>query len=185
MSEEAGRLLAAISYQPGNGNALDVVMSTIASRLSENGYRVAGAVKHNTHRLDRRRCDMQLEILSSGETISISEDRGPEARGCSLDTGALESAVGMTIAGLERGADILVVNRFGKLEANGRGFRPAIEFAVGHDLPCLVGVSHEHMDAWQEFTGSVGQELSVHVDDVWQWCLSAQPSAIQNFRAVV
>ncbi len=185
MSEEAGPPLAAISYRPGNGNALDAVMSTIASRLLNNGYRVAGAVKQNTHRPGRRRCDMKLEILHSGETISISEDRGPEARGCSLDTGALESAVGMTITGLERGADILIVNRFGKLEANGRGFRPAIEFAVGHDLPCLVGVSHEYIGAWQEFIGAVGDVLPVQVDDVWQWWLGAQTSTIQDLRAAV
>ncbi|MEX5726690.1 hypothetical protein Ga0609869_000043 [Rhodovulum iodosum] len=52
---------------------------------------------------------------------------------CRLDPAALETAVGLVAAGLSSGADLLIVNKFGKHEAAGRGFRYVVAEAVAMD----------------------------------------------------
>jgi len=173
MTIEPRPLLAAVSYRRGAGNMIDTLLGTIASRLVKAGHGVAGAIKHETQRPDRHRCDMVLENLHTGEFVPISQDLGAEARGCMLDSYALESVVGSTLAKLESGAEFLVINRFGKQEVDGRGFRPAVEFAACHQVPCLIGLEQENLMAWRAFAGVLGEELPCNEDLVWNWCLDA------------
>jgi len=113
--------ITAIVYP--EGQHVDDLMRAIADRLRADGVRLAGAVQINQTRPWRPKCDMTLVDLSSGREVRISEDRGPEARGCRLDVAALDQAMVMTAAGLAAGADLLIVNKFGKMEAAGRGGR--------------------------------------------------------------
>ena len=78
--------ITAILYSEGRD--VDPVMARLASRLAESGVRIAGFVQCNLPRADRRRCDMALQEISSGEIIGISQDRGPLARGCHLNARA-------------------------------------------------------------------------------------------------
>lgn len=100
--------LGAIVYSAEQSAAADAVLTSVARVLAGAEYRLAGAVQHNPSRPDRCRCDMVLEDLATGELIAISEDRGPEARGCRLNPAALEQLVGAAAASLERGADLLI-----------------------------------------------------------------------------
>ena len=54
---------------------------------------------------------------------------------------------------LARGADILIINKFGKHEADGRGFRPVIAEALSNGIPVLVGINALNFDAFQSFVG--------------------------------
>lgn len=119
---------------------------------------------------------MVLEDLSTGQIVAISEDRGPEARGCRLDPAALERLFGAAAAGLDAGADLLVVNRFGKREAEGRGFRGAIEAAVTTGVPVLVAVSAANLDCWNAFTGALDERLEPNVVAAIRWCRGALPT---------
>lgn len=177
MTDQKNQLLAAISFQNGGGDAVDEVLRTIVDRLRDGGTSIVGAIKHNASKPGRTRCDMSLEDLSTGELTHISQDLGVEATGCTLDTGALESAVGLTQAGLERGGNFLILNRFGKREEVGHGFRSAIEYAAGHQVPCIVGLGQDHVQGWQDFTGSLSVELPCSIEPVWEWCRDAQSRA--------
>ena len=110
MSSQAAPL-GAIVYSAEQSAAADAVLTSVARVLAGLDTRLAGAVQHNPTRPDRCRCDMVLEDLATGEIIAISEDRGPEARGCRLNPAALEQLVGAAAASLERGADLLIINR--------------------------------------------------------------------------
>ncbi|MFN4192073.1 MAG: DUF2478 domain-containing protein, partial [Tabrizicola sp.] len=110
--------LAYVTLQ-GRGRT-DALIAAAAERLQAEGLRLAGTVQSNIERPDRRKCDMDLMILPDGPVIRISEDRGGLARGCTLDSGALEQSVAMVQQRLP-GADLLVVNKFGKREAEGKG----------------------------------------------------------------
>ncbi len=173
MTTKRRLLLASIAYRQGTGDALDGLLNAIASRLQQSEHAIAGAIKHSVLRPERCRCDMILENLHTGEFIPISQDRGAEARGCVLDASALEGVVGSTLSGLEDGARFLVVNRFGKQEVDGRGFRPAIEFAACHRVPCLVGVEQDNLSMWRAFAGDLHEELPSNLERVWDWCLGA------------
>lgn len=163
--------LAALVYEEGDGARVDEFLAGLARELRLRGVRLAGAIQHNTNGGDRCRCDMTLEDLSSGRLIDISERRGPEARGCRLDSFALEDAAGTVMASLESRPDLLILNRFGKREADGHGFRGAIEFALAINAPVLIAVSRASLPAWTAFAENIGEVLPFDDAAVLRWCL--------------
>lgn len=155
---------------PGRG-ASDLFLAQVVAGL-EGRLRLCGTVQTNTARADRRKCDMDLLILSSGEVLRISEDRGALARGCTLDTSVLAQAVVATEAALS-GADLLIVNKFGKTESEGGGFAPVIGEAICLGLPVLVGVNALNLAAFEAFADGLAAGLPADIPAVTNWCLNA------------
>jgi len=161
--------LAAMVYEPGHGQDADRLLSEVATLLRAAGVPLAGATQRAMERADRCACDMIVTDLHSDIEIPISEDRGSLARGCRLDASALERLVGSTLAALDSGARVLIVNRFGKRESEGRGFRPAIARALEAGLPVLIGVNRDHIAAWKTFSDGLALDLPVSLPDIVDW----------------
>lgn len=66
---------------------------------------------------------MAVEELFSGTVLQLSEDRRKEASSCRLDRSTLTQAAGLLLTALEDKPDILVLNKCGKVEAEGEGLR--------------------------------------------------------------
>lgn len=143
--------IAALVYQPGAG--IDDIMRDIAAHLRGRGWRLAGFVQLNEPRQLGARCNMTLQELSSGERLAISENRGREARGCMLDVAELVRGVAIASAALADRPDLLMVNKFGKTEAAGRGFLPVIVEAIESGVPVLIAVPAANLHAWLAFAG--------------------------------
>ncbi len=158
--------LACVSLA-GKGRTDACLMQAVAL-MSHYRLRLAGTVQSNPSRPDRPKCDMDMHVLPDGPVLRISEDRGAQARGCRLDAGALEAAVAATLERLD-GADLLVVNKFGKHEAEGRGFVPVIAAALELDLPVLVGVNPLNYAAFHEFTGGMARDLPADPAAIVDW----------------
>lgn len=159
--------LAYVTLQ-GRGRT-DALIAEVAAMLAANGVRLAGTVQSNIERPNRRKCDMDLVILPDGPTVRISEDRGDLARGCTLDTGALEQTVVAVQQRLE-GAQVLIVNKFGKREAEGRGLVPVIADALEVDMPVLIGVNGLNLAAFLAFAGDGVFPLPADPLIVADWC---------------
>jgi nucleoside-triphosphatase THEP1 len=101
--------------------------------------------------------------------IRISQSLGREARGCRLDAEGLERAVSETEMQLTRGADILIVNKFGKQEAAGRGFRPLIAEALDRGADVLVGVNPLNLRALLDFTDDLAVQLAPDARLISDW----------------
>lgn len=142
---------------PGRG-ANDRFLTDIVARLRSLEIRVAGTVQSNVERPDRAKCDMDIFVLPDGPVLRISEDRGDLARGCRLDAGVLEDAVLGVTRELPR-AEMLIVNKFGKQEAEGRGMAPLIAEALGSGLPVLLGVNGLNVQAFRTFAAGLGTAL--------------------------
>ncbi len=164
--------LAGILYGTGQGPQIDDMLVALVARLRARGVRLAGAIQHNTDNGDRCRCDMTLEDLATGQRIDISEKRGPESRGCRLDSFALEASVGLVTQSLSEQRDLVIINRFGKREAEGHGFRQIVEQAMEANVPVLVAVAEGQQAAWENFTGSYAERLPVDPDMILSWCQS-------------
>ena len=115
--------------------ACDRLLLSVADQLSDSGETLAGAVQENLEADGLPRCDMVLRILGRSERIEISQRLGPLATGCRLDPDALERAVGLVESTLPNGVSLLIVNKFGKQEAEGRGFRHVIAEALVRAAP--------------------------------------------------
>ena len=85
-----------------------------------------------------------------------------------MDPGALETSIAHSETHLER-ADLLIVNKFGKQEAGGRGFRGLIAEALARDLPVLVGLNTLNKPAFLEFTDGAAVELRPDATALRDW----------------
>jgi glycosyltransferase involved in cell wall biosynthesis len=162
--------LAYVTLQ-GRGRT-DALIAEVAALLAADGLRLAGTVQSNIERPHRRKCDMELAVLPDGPVVRISEDRGDLARGCTLDSGALEQTV---VAVQQRlgGAELLVVNKFGKREGEGRGLVPVIAEALELGLPVLIGVNGLNLAAFLAFAGEGVVPLPADAVEVARWCKAA------------
>lgn len=140
----------------------------IAAAVAQVQGRLAGTVQRDVARADRSLCDMELVVLPDGPVFRINQDRGEAARGCRLDGGALEEAV-VAVATRLAGAEALIVNKFGKLEAQGHGYVPLIAEAMGRDLPVLVGVNAMNLPDLLAFCDGLALALPADAEQVAEW----------------
>ncbi len=151
----------------------DQFLAQIAKRLEAEGLLIAGTVQFNIEREDRILCDMDLRLLPDGPIVRISLDRGPQARGCRLDAGALEQSVLWASQAVQRSdMQMLIINKFGKREAESKGFAPVIAQALERGLPVLVGVNTLNLQAFLDFTEGLAVALTPDIEEVVEWCLS-------------
>jgi nucleoside-triphosphatase THEP1 len=158
---------------PGQG-AGDRLIAAVAEELSARGIPLAGAIQLNVEHDPARHCHMDLRILGKGGTFRISEDRGRHARGCRLDPRGLSDSVLQVEASLERQApSLLIVNKFGKEETQGGGFREVIGRALLAGVPVLTSVSARNLPAFLDFAGGLATEVPAESDRAVAWCLDA------------
>lgn len=147
----------------------DQVLSSLSARLQLRGVRVCGAVQDNVVTPGTDHCAMDLAILGTPRTLRISQNLGPGATGCRMDSGALEDVVGLVGTMMEGGYDLLLVNKFGKAEAEGRGFRPLIAAALAAGKPVLTCVKPANRAAFDAFAGGLATDLSPDAATLDRW----------------
>ena len=162
-------LIAALVY--ANGVYPDRAIARAIEPLRERGISLAGAIQPQpADRPGRHPCDMLLQDLASGEVFAIAEERGKQARGCRLDVGILTEMAQAVASGLHLDAPrLLVVNKFGKIEADGGGLRDAIAEAIALGIPVLVGVPARNLDRWRVFAGPLAVELPPEPAAIADW----------------
>ncbi len=155
--------LAAIVY---DGDARpDDLLSAFAMEILARGRTPAGLIQNNAGSSGM----LSVQLLPSAEPWTIGESRGPGARGCILDVGRLLDA-GMRISeALKNGADVLIVNRFGKQEVEGKGLLFLIEEAIAHDIPVVIAVARSRWDSWLAFSHGMGVLVPSQLDALLQW----------------
>ena len=168
----------AYTMAPGRGDT-DQILLGLATELANRGLRCCGTVQINTERADSGPCDMDVKVLPDGPVLRISQDLGPSARGCRLDPAALETAVGLVSASLPPGADVLIVNKFGKHEAEGRGFRSVIAEALALGIPVVVGVNALNLPAFDAFAEGIATRLPPEADALRDWVTEALQTAAE------
>ena len=164
-----------LGYMISSGRgAGDRLMMTLAEQLAARGIAVVGAVQLNVEYDPDRHCHMDLRILGREDVLRISEDRGRHARGCRLDPRGLADAVARVESVLDQGrAAIMLVNKFGKQEAEGGGFREVIGRALIAGIPVLTTVSQGNLDAFLDFAEGLAVEVAADPAQAIAWCLAA------------
>lgn len=149
--------------------ATDRFLTKTAQRLLADGVVVAGLVQRNTPRPKTHHCDMDVQVLPDGAPIRISKNLGLLSRGCSLNPHALEGAVLDVAASLRDETQVLIINKFGKHEAEGRGFRFVIAEALERGIPVIIGLSPLNAEAFGEFSGGMAEPLALDAAALDAW----------------
>ncbi|WP_158259900.1 DUF2478 domain-containing protein [Phyllobacterium phragmitis] len=151
--------ITAIVYS--NGSEFETFLLEATATMAGEGMRLAGLVQHSRSKPGRTRCDMHLRDLSTGKLYGISEDRGPHARGCVLDTDRLLHACAAAELALSSQTDLLVLCKFGKTEAEGGGFRSLIVKALELPVPVLIGVPMINLAPFRAFADMLAREIAL------------------------
>lgn len=165
--------LAVTAIRFSDGDRIDELLETVVRAVQSRGYPVAGYLQRETP--DGPGCCPAtfLEDVSSGERLRITQALGAGSRGCRLDPQALADVSGRLLSAVGPATELLVLNRFGKGESDGQGFRAVIENACSLGVPVLTAVRATYEPFWNEFTAGPGVFLPADAEAATRWALGA------------
>lgn len=154
----------------------DALLASLAFDLQAEGRVVAGLVQSRAPQDRDHPCDMDLAVLPAGPHIAIAQKLGAGSRGCRLDPASLEAASTVVCQALEAGADVLIINKFGAQECQGRGLCDAIALAMSSGIPVLTAVNRLNHDGFLEFAGGLATRLDLREDALRDWLNLGNPT---------
>ncbi|AVO37281.1 DUF2478 domain-containing protein [Pukyongiella litopenaei] len=164
--------LATVSAQ--ERGLTDRLLTTVVARLGRDGFRVLGALRATGQDGADAHCSSDLLLLPDGPVMRITQDLGTGSNACRMDAGALEDSVGIATSRLTSGgADLIVLNKFGLSEAEGRGFRSLMAEALAQDIPVLTGLTDTHRHAFERFADGLDTSLPPDEEAILDWCRAA------------
>jgi Protein of unknown function (DUF2478) len=164
--------LAALVYER-NQNP-DEILRDFASDLKAGGYRAVGLVQTGHHCLDAPKLSAML--VHTGEELQLFQELGACATGCRLDVGQLLDAGAQVAGAIEEGADLVIVNRFGRQEREGKGLSYLVERALSADIPVVIAVPSHRFADWIRFADGMSVKLRCDREalDAWWQAVSAR-----------
>jgi hypothetical protein len=112
---------------------------------------------------------MELVDIRCGQTFPISQNLGGGSTSCRVDPTGLAAASHVLRREIERPASLLVVSKFGKLEAEGGGFADEMFDAVAAGIPLLTSLAARFTPQWQAATDNAGEMLEPDMAALWRW----------------
>lgn len=129
---------------------IQALFAAIAAKWRADGLNVVGLVAE-THGLENRVCRAgYLRDVASGKIFSIYVEIPRAETSCHLDADGVDSACGEILEQISA-SDLVVLSKFGKLEAERCGLARAFDAAITAGKPILTTVSDRHRDAWRGF----------------------------------
>lgn len=163
-------LRAAAILDEGNG-AADTLLASIVRAQQRAGRKVCGLLM--TDPVGARNCATAM-VLVDVETLEeylVSQPLGQDSQSCRADPQGFARASVVLRRAADGGADLVVSNRFGGLEAGGGGFCDELLELMSRDVPVLTVVAPRHVQAWQDFTGGAA-------------VMPAQPQVVERWLAL-
>jgi len=152
------------------GTKADVIIYQVVDKLLSEGRQIAGMRQYITD-ASTSVCATQLQDIESGECRRIAQ--GSESESWSIDIEAIEK-LALTLAEcLSSDLDLVVVNRFGKLESAGGGFDCVIQRALELDIPVLTVVKLRWQQSWHDYGGAHVVTLPANRTCVLKWCYAS------------
>ena len=172
-SDEPVSRLAAIVFD--RGEAPDEALIAFLAGATACGARVAGLVQERVGDDLRDLRDVGVRDLTSGEILPIMQDLGPEATGCAVDPAAVAAAARLLERALATNPDLLVVNRFGRLESEGAGMLAEIGSAIDEGVAVIVCVPARYRGAWNAFAAGLDAQLPARREAIEAWWRAIEP----------
>jgi nucleoside-triphosphatase THEP1 len=158
--------LAAIVFE--DGEDINRIMAEFADDLAGSGLRVAGFVQVVDTGRDGR-AEAHVRDLETGARLPIFQNLGPSAQSCRVDPVALVEVARLLSEALARRPNLVVVNRFGRLESEGQGIIDEIAAAATCGIPVLLGVSTRYLEAWRQFAMGFDEQLPCSREALDAW----------------
>ena len=144
----------------------------VERRIGE-GLRIAGVIEEPAGGVDCGICDSLVLRDTAGSTIiPITQDLGPGSSACKLNSAGLAAACQAVLAAIERGADAVVLSKFGKIEAEGGGLLDAFRAAAEAGIPCVTGVKPAFAEPFLDYAGGYSLWIEANEAELERWWAS-------------
>ncbi len=161
------RRIAALHGAPSQ--MMQILLSGFAARLRDQGLRVAGLIEVSRCSGAGECKNLSVRDLLSGMELPISQRLGSGSEACNLDPGGLAIACALVEEAIEQGADVVVLSKFGKLEAARSGLCDAFRAAMLADIPVITAVSPIMSNDWDRFAGELAEFVDARDDAIAAW----------------
>ncbi len=177
MSFDAQCDVAAVVY--GSADDPDRLLADFADDLRQSGLRPIGLIQVG------RSCRSEhprfgVVMLPDGEVVRPVHPVEAYPVGCRLDPGRLAELSKRLTGAIEDGADLVILNRFGRTEAEGSGLLDLVAQAVDADIPVLIAVPDQRFAAWIRFTEGMNVRLACRRDSLDRWWRSITGTAVRR-----
>jgi uncharacterized protein (DUF4213/DUF364 family)/nucleoside-triphosphatase THEP1 len=153
----------------GPGTDTDQLLDRFVTELQRRGFRIAGLVQRNHGPGDECAELMELVDISTGRAFDISQKLGRESQSCRVDPRGVADASQVVRRALDEHPDLLVINKFGGLEAHGQGLAAEMLDGMADGIPVLTSVGSRYLNEWQAFTGGYAELLAPADEALWRW----------------
>jgi nucleoside-triphosphatase THEP1 len=145
MTTAGSRIAAVVGADSATIQAL---LATAVAGWRASGANVVGVIAE-AHDLPDRTCSAGLlRDVTSGERHPMYLETVPSPTSCHIDAAGVETACAAILDQVPT-SDLVVLSKFGKLEAAHQGLAAAFDAAIAAGKPVLTSVSDKHRDAWQ------------------------------------
>lgn len=111
-----------------------------------------------------------LRNIGDGARYPIFQDLGPGSTACALDPAGVAEACAAVCRDIAAGCDLVVLSKFGKLEAENRsGLTSAFAAAIEAGVPILTAVSPRNQERWAAFAAPCYQVLGPSLAEIAGW----------------
>jgi hypothetical protein len=152
---------------------VQALMRLFARELMESGVCVAGVTQMRGFGSAGRSRIFLRDVASDAEFV-ISQDLGPGSVACNLDTGELALACAAIERAAQAGADLIVVSKFSKQEAERGGLCDAFRVAMAARIPVIAAVSPHFREEWRLFAGPLAEDVLPTREALAEWWARAR-----------
>ncbi|MFA7488642.1 MAG: DUF2478 domain-containing protein [Lysobacteraceae bacterium] len=163
----SNKLPFAVVVQDGSEDA-DALLARFAASLRQSGRRVRGLIQP-PRVPGQPRPMVIIDLDDENIRYDISNPRGANARGCLVSPSAVADASAVLRRARAEGADLVMVNRFGTLEASGGGLVAEMLELLSDSIPVLAVINPRYLEEWRSFTGGTGTELPPRIQALQAW----------------
>jgi hypothetical protein len=174
----SGARLAAIVFD--RDEEPDPPLTAFIEAAARRGVRVAGLMQERA--CEEGDCaleDVWVRDLITGDTLGIMQDLGRDAVGCRVNPEAIAFAASRLDAARAQNPDLLVVNRFGRLESEGGGMLAELGRAFADGVPLIICVPARYCESWDAFACGLDAKLPptlAAIEGWWAALAGAKPS---------
>ena len=176
MTDSRSSRLAAVVFDKTDDP--DTPLRAFIVAAQQQGARISGLVQERCDDGQDEERDLQVRALDTGATLPIMQNLGAASEGCRVDPAAITVAAGMLDAARAGKPDLLIVNRFGRLESEGGGMIAEIGAAVANDEAVLICVPLRYRDAWNDFADGLDVQMAPERAAIDAWWASVSRETV-------
>lgn len=152
---------------PSSGAAQDLFRDFL-SRWRDR-VRIAGVIDSATGSMASRSGSGELRCIASGQVFPLFLPPSQRGGQCMVDQAGLAQAGHAVEGEIAAGCDLVILSKFGKMEAERSGLLSAFVAAIAAEVPVLSFVSPGSREAWDRFASPMFCKVDGRAETIDAW----------------